>query len=149
MKVFLGAVAFCLLVNSCSFFERAGLAVPKAQSSKSLEVVAAEFVLKPLRREVVLSLTVEFLQESTRGTSLRVTFPEKGSKNPTEVVTLVVAGESQLRARSSPLSDLKYLDSYPIRVELLSGGGEVLEEFTQYVRYEVPPGALERMGVTL
>ena len=149
MKFLLVLVSLGSLACSRTFYERAGFAVPKPQSSTSLQVLEPGFVLLPRSKEVVLSVTLKVTDAESGGRILRVTFPEGETKALTEVVSLALEGEPELRARSSALSGLEYLDIYPVRIQLLSGQDEVLEEFTQYVRFEVTPSSLEKMGVAL
>lgn len=140
-----------LALSSCSLLERSGLAAPKAQSSESMEVVSAGFVLKPVSKTVVLSVTAGLQERVGAAGFLRVTFPAGLGQTSTETVTRPWGAEKELRVRSSAVHGMNYLESYPVVLQLTTAeqGGEVLEEITQYIRYEVPPGSLEQMGVSL
>lgn len=130
--------------------ERAGLVMPKPQTTEHMEVVDAGFVLKPSSRIVVLSVEVEVKEPPSEANYLRVSFPDTTTRFFRETKTIAL-GESPHRVRSSALKDLEYLDAYPVRVQLCQdrAGKTVIEELIQNVRFEVPPSALEKMGVSL
>lgn len=131
--------------------ERAGLAVPKPQSSEHMAVAGSEFVLISSRKEILLSIEVEVSNRPVTGRFLRVIFPEGVGEAAQETKVVSLGADSTYRVRSSSLAGLKYLHAYPVQVQLSEdqAGEKVIETLTQYVRFEVPPAALARLGVEL
>ncbi len=80
---------------------------------------------------------------------LRVQFPDPATKEPRDTRTLKLDGPKEYKASSSPMSKLKYLDAYPVVIQLCSdrNGTQVVEQITQPVRFELPPAMQAQLGV--
>ncbi|WP_411847283.1 hypothetical protein AAFN60_07835 [Roseibacillus persicicus] len=116
-----------------------------------MEVVNAGFVLFPSQKTIVLSVEVELSGPPAGARFLRFSFPSGDSKEFSEFKVIPLGSAESYEGRSGALKGMSYHESYPVKVELLAdkAGKKVLDTLTQYVRFEVPPKALERMGVEL
>lgn len=118
-----------------------------------MAVQTAEFVLLPSSQIVVLSVEAEAQMAQGEEAFLHVYFPDSGSEDAVEQKTLSISGSGQgpFRVRSSAQKGLRFLKSYPVKIRLTEdrAGEFIVDELTQWVRFEVPPQALEKMGVKL
>ncbi|MDQ8191389.1 hypothetical protein [Roseibacillus persicicus] len=116
-----------------------------------MEVVDAGFVLIPSEKIILLSLEVELSSPPAGARFLRFSFPSGESKEFSEFKVIPLGAGDSYEVRSGALKGMSFHESYPVKVELLADRSQsrVLDSLTQYVRFEVPPQALERMGVEL
>lgn len=134
-----------VLVMSCSIssLERGGWVQSGPQSSKSMTVTSGGFIMTRGSSSQELFLGVRLNSIPAGAKFLRITFPDAKTKGPGEQQTIRLAGPKEYDAKSRPIGGLKYLESYPVVIQLLSdrSGGSVLEEVTQLVRFELSPAA--------
>lgn len=121
--------------------EEGGWVKPAPASSEHMRVTFGGFLIDLARRSMSLQVGVAVQSVPEGGRFLQVTFPQSDPVLPSERVTLTLDGSEEYETRSGPLSGLKNFESYPVVVQLTvdEAGTTVLDELTQYVRFEAPP----------
>jgi hypothetical protein len=141
----------CLFIVGCSTssLERDGWVPPKPQSSSSMTVSGGGFTAAKGQKSMDMFLSVNVRSVPTGANYLRIQFPDPASKAPRESRYLKLSGPKEYRATSSPIPKLKYLEAYPVVIQLCSDrdGGQVIEQMTQQVRFELPPAVQAQLGV--
>jgi len=130
--------------------ERGGWLPPKPQVTKSMVVTGGGFIadIKTKSLKLTVSLHLNSIPESAR--FIRVTFPDGQTKARRETRVLPITSKKDYDATSSPMSNLKYYDSYPVLIQVTSdsSGAQVIEEMTQFVRFELPPAIQAQLGIS-
>lgn len=108
-----------------------------------MTVTSGGFIMKKESNAQELFLAVRLNSIPAGANFLRITFPDPQTKSPGEHKIIRLAGPKEYDTQSGPMEGLKYLESYPVVIQLLSdrSGSNVMEEMTQWVRFELSPTA--------
>ena len=131
-----------------SSLERGGWVQPEAQKSKSMEVEIGGFETSG-KGAMKLFVGIQIKSIPNEAHYLRIFFPDARTKKSKEARVIRLKGTKSYTAKSSPMKGLKYLDAYPVVIQLTSDreGRQVIEQLTQYVRFQLPPAAQAQLGI--
>lgn len=147
--ILLSLLSILTIGCSTSSLESGGWVTPKPQASKSMNVTMGGFEVDKQTKSIKLFINAELTSTPDAGRFVRITFPVGATKKPGETKVLPITKKKDYDAVSGPLTGLKYYDSYPVIIQITSdsAGSQVLEEITQYVRFELHPAIQAQLGL--
>ena len=149
MKTLLALLSLLAIGCSTSSLESGGWVPPKPQASKSMKVTMGGFEVDKQTKSIKLFISSELTSKPDSGRFVRITFPVGSTKKPGETKVLPITQKKDYDAVSGPMTGLKYYDSYPVLIQITSdsAGTQVMEEITQYVRFELHPAIQAQLGL--
>ena len=149
MKTLLALLSLLAIGCSTSPLESGGWVPPKPQASKSMKVTMGGFEVDKQTKAIKLFINTELTSTPEAASFVRIIFPIGSTKKPGETKVLSITKKKDYEAVSGPMTGLKYYDSYPVVIQITSdsAGSQVLEEITQYVRFELHPAIQAQLGL--